>query len=94
MRVRSCAALRNLYVLVHATFYFVSAVIAAKAKLNLILKKVCEKAKRFYEVATFFHYAVADGIHRLLFAACRAPTLPIRTPDTAQLHFAFTKPPP
>ncbi len=74
MRVRSCAALRNLYVLVHATFYFVSAVIAAKAKLNLILKKVCEKAKRFYEVATFFHYAVADGIHRLLFAARRGPT--------------------
>ena len=47
MRVRSYVALRNLYVLVHATFYFVSAVIAAKAKLNLILKKVCEKAKRF-----------------------------------------------
>lgn len=42
-----------------------------RQKLNLIFKKVCEKAKRFYEVTTFFQYAMADGMHRLLFGPRR-----------------------
>jgi len=69
VRVRGYVALRNMYALVHAVLYFVSVVIGAKAKLNLIFsegvcdKRVCEKAKRFYEIATFYQYAVADGIH-------------------------------
>ena len=93
MRVRSYAALRNVYALVHAVAYFVSAVIGAKAKLNLIFKKVCVKAKRSYEIATFFHYAVADGIYRLLFASRSGPkSLPPR-PDNSQLVFAFARPP-
>ncbi len=73
-----------------AVLYFVSVVIGAKAKLNLIFKRVCEKAKRFYEIAAFFQYAVADGIHRLLFAAPGGPP----PPNSGQLAFAFTKPPP
>ena len=92
VRVRSYTALRNTFALVHAVFYFVSVVIGTKAKLNLVFKKVCEKAKRFYEVATFFQYAVADGIHRLLFGSRTGPHTPAPTPVTGQLAFDFLKP--
>jgi hypothetical protein len=94
VRVRSYVALRNVYAFVTAVLYFVSVVIGAKAKLNLIFKRVCAKAKRFYEIATFFQYAVADGIHRLLFAAPGGPAPPPPPTDTGQLAFAFAKPPP
>ena len=92
VRVRSYTALRNTYALVHAVFYFVSVVVGTKTKLNLIFKKVCEKAKRFYEVTTFFQYAIADGIHRLLFGSRNGPhELPPR-PFTGQLAFDFLNP--
>lgn len=92
VRVRRYVALRNVYALVTAVLYFVSVVIGAKAKLNLIFKRVCEKAKRFYEIATFYQYAVADGIHRLLFGSPGGPLPP--PPDPGQLVLAFAKPPP
>ena len=62
LRVRSDVALWNLYALVDAVFYFISVVIGASAKLNLIFKRVCEKARRFYEVAASFQYTIAAGI--------------------------------
>jgi hypothetical protein len=92
VRVRSYTALRNTYVLVHAVLYFVSAVLGAKAKLNLIFKKVCEKAKRFYEVPAFFHYAVADGIYRVLVASRTGPHRPPPSRSSGQLVFEFCKP--
>jgi hypothetical protein len=91
-RVRSYNALRNIYALVHAIFYFVSVVIGMKAKLNLVFKKVWEKAKRFYEIAAFFQYAVADGIHRVLFASRTGPPLPEPDHSNGQLAFDFMKP--
>jgi hypothetical protein len=94
VRVRSYVALRNVYALVTAVLYFVSVVIGAKAKLNLIFKRVCEKAKRFYEIATFYQYAVADGIHRLLFGSPGGPMPPLPPPDPGQLVLAFATPPP
>jgi len=94
VRVRSYVALRNVFALVLAVLYFVSVVIGAKAKLNLIFKQVCEKAKRFYEIATFYQYAVADGIHRLLFGSRGGPAPPPPPADPGQLVLAFAKPPP
>jgi hypothetical protein len=93
VRVRSYVALRNMYALVTAALYFVSVVIGAKAKLSLIFKRVCEKAKRFYEIATFYQYAVADGIHRLLFGSPGGPAPPPPPSDPDQLLLAFAKPP-
>jgi len=93
VRVRSYTALRNVYVLAHAVFYFVSHVLGAKARLNLLFKKVCEKAKRFYEVASFYQYAVADGIHRLLFARPIVPASEPPVPKRRQRLLAFAKPP-
>ena len=77
----------------NAVLYFVSVVIGAKAKVNLIFTRVCERAKRFYGIAVFFQHVVADGIHRLLFAS---PSGPLPTPppsDPDQLLLAFAKPP-
>ena len=93
VRVRSYVALRNMYALVTAVLYFVSVVIGTKAKLSLIFKRVCEKAKRFYEIASFYQYAVADGIHRLLFGSPGGPAPPPPPSDPGQLLLAFAKPP-
>jgi len=93
VRVRSYVALRNMYALVTAVLYFVSVVIGARAKLSLIFKSVCEKAKRFYEIATFYQYAVADGIHRLLFGSPGGPAPPPPPSDPDQFVLAFAKPP-
>jgi len=71
----------------------VGVVIGAKAKLSLIFKRVCEKAKRFCEIAPFYQYAVADGIHRLLFSLPSGPLPPPRPSDAGQLLLAFAKPP-
>jgi len=93
VRVRSYIALRNMYVLVHAVLFFLSLVLGAKARLSLLFKKICEKAQRFFEIAMFFHYAVADGIHRVLFGVPAQPmTEPADKPDR-QLRFAFDRPP-
>jgi len=93
VRVRSYVALRNIYALAHAVFYFVSVALGESARMNLLVKKVCEKAKRFYEVATFYQYAVADGIHKILFARPLAVSPPAPQPKDRQLVFEFARPP-
>ena len=84
VRVPGSVALRTMHALVHVVLYFVSVVIGAKAKRNLNFKRICEKAKRFYETAALFQYAVADGIHRLLFAARAGPQPPSPGSDNRQ----------
>lgn len=61
-RARSYVGSRDPLVLAHPIVCFVSVLIAARAKLNLIRKRLCDKAKQFYEVAVFFQY-VAAGPH-------------------------------
>jgi hypothetical protein len=67
IRVLSYTSLRNMMVMVQAVFYFVSVELGRKLKLNILLKKIYEKAKRFFEIPDFKQYAIADGIYRLLF---------------------------
>jgi len=50
IRVLSYTALRNMVVLVQAVFYFVSVELGKKLKLNILLKKIYERAKRFSEI--------------------------------------------
>ncbi len=69
VRVLSYTALRNMMVLVQAVFYFISVELGKKLKLNILLKKIYEKAKRFFEIPDFRQYAIADGIYRILFAS-------------------------
>jgi hypothetical protein len=69
VRVLRYTALRNMMVLVQAAFYFVSVELGKKLKLNILLKKIFEKAKRFFEIPEFRQYAIADGIHKILFSS-------------------------
>ena len=38
-----------------------------RLRMNILLDKILTKAKRFFEIPSFKHYAVADGIAHLLF---------------------------
>jgi len=67
VRVRSYAGLRNTVSFLLAVFYFLSVYLGRKLKLNILLKKIYEKAKRFFQIPPFKHYALADGIFRILF---------------------------
>lgn len=69
VRVLSYKALRNTMVLVQAVFYFVSAELGKNLKLNILLKKLYDRAKRFFEIPEFKQYAIADGIDKILFAS-------------------------
>lgn len=92
VRVRTYTGLRNVYALVTAVFYFVSAVLGRRTRLKVLFERVCDKAQRFYEIATFFHYAVADGIHRLLFASHTGPHPPPEPQEPHQQLMPFAVP--
>jgi hypothetical protein len=90
VRVLSYNALRNMMVLVQMVFYFVSAELGKKLKLNILLKKLFEKAKRFFEIPEFRQYAIADGIYKILFSSQTGifPQL-TKKRTTGQLLFPF-----
>ena len=67
VQVRGYTALKNTVVLLHAVFYFLSVYLGRRLRMSLLISKIIEKAKRFFEVPVFKHYAVADGIYRILF---------------------------
>jgi hypothetical protein len=77
-------------VLAQAAFYFVSAELGKKLKLHILLKKLFEKAKRFFEIPEFKQYAIADGIYRVLFSS-QTGVFPQSTnkPRTGQLLLPF-----
>lgn len=67
IRVRHYHSLKNTFALLSAVFFFLSVYLGRKLKLDVLLKKICEKAKRFFEIPSFNQYALADGIYRILF---------------------------
>lgn len=89
IRLLTYTGLRNMVALVQAVFYFVSVELGKKLKLNILLKKVLEKSKRFFEIPDFKQYAIADGIHRILFAY--RGTIESRLPRSNQLLFPFAQ---
>jgi hypothetical protein len=92
VRVRSYVGLRNTYVLVHAVAYFVSVVVGSGARLRFLHRTLCEKAQRFFEIARFYHYAVADGIHQVLFASASPPHVLATPSGPIQRRFPFELP--
>jgi len=90
VRVRRYTALRNTVALMHAVFYFVSVYLGRRMKLRILLDRIIERAKRFFEVPVFKHYAVADGIYRLLFnKKWDEEYIEDEPPDKKQLQFSF-----
>lgn len=90
VRVRRYTALRNTIVLMHAVFYFVSVYLGRRMRLRILLDRIIERAKRFFQVPAFKHYAVADGIYRLLFnKRWNEEDVEEEPPDKKQLRFSF-----
>jgi len=89
IRVRRYNALRNTIALVHAVFYFLSVYLGRSLKINILLKKVLEKAKRFFQLPVFKHYAIADGIYRILFGVKWQSPDKIPKENAAQRLFKF-----
>ena len=56
----------NVIALVLAVFYFVCVFIGLKTKLNILLKQICDKAQRFFQIPSYKWYAVSDGIYKIL----------------------------
>lgn len=89
IRVRSYNSLRNTIALVHAVFYFLSVYLGRSLKINILLKKILEKAKRFFQIPVFKHYAIADGIYRILFGAKWESPDKIPKENSTQRIFGF-----
>ena len=89
IRVRSYNSLRNTIALVHAVFYFLSVYLGRSLKINILLKKIMEKAKRFFQIPVFKHYAIADGIYRILFGTKWESPDKIPKENTGQRFFKF-----
>jgi len=76
--------------LVQAVFYFVSAEPGKNLKRNIVLKKLFEKAERFFENPEFRQYAIADGIYKILFSSQVGIFPPlIKQQGAGQLLFPF-----
>ncbi len=91
VRVRSYVRLRNSIAIMHAVFYFVSVYLHRGLRVRILLEKLMEKAKRFFEVSVFKHYAIADGIYRVLFnRKWDGEFLFDECKDKKQLWFRFT----
>lgn len=89
LRVLKYKRIRNLIALVHAVFYFVSVEMGRSLKLSILIKKICEKAKRFFEIPEFNQYAIADGIYKLLFSSRTGIDTRKNILKDNQLCFAF-----
>lgn len=89
IRVRSYNSLRNTIALVHTVFYFLSVYLGRSLKINILLRKILEKAKRFFQIPVFKHYAIADGIYRILFGAKWESPDKISKDDSGQRFFKF-----
>ena len=91
VRVRRYIALRNTVALIHAVFYFLSVYLGRALKIKILLNKILEKAKRFFQIPAFKHYAIADGIFRLLFnSKWRSGKAVDEDKSRKQLLFGFT----
>ncbi|MFQ6093927.1 MAG: hypothetical protein ACE5OR_14850 [bacterium] len=67
IRVRTYTAIRNLVVLVLAVSYFAAVYLGQNLKLKILVERIFLVSKRFFGVPSFFNYAMADGLHNLLF---------------------------
>ena len=86
VRVRKFNSLRNILAILMSVFFFLSVVIGEKLRLQILLKKIYEKAKRFYQIPPFKYYALCDGIFNILFGKKFAPS-PLPPPPSIPYLF-------
>jgi len=73
IRVLTYHRLKNLVALVLAASHFVAIYLGDRLKVAILARRVLKVAKRFYGIAPFRYYALADGIAAILVRATRGP---------------------
>lgn len=68
IRVRHYTSIRNMVVLVLAVSYFAAVYLGDNLRLKLLVERVYIVSKRFFGIPTFFNYAIADGLYKILFS--------------------------
>jgi len=81
IRVLKYQRLKNLVALVLAASYFVAIYLGDRLKLAILARRVLKVAKRFFGIAPFRYYALADGIAAILVRATRGPLCTPRPPN-------------
>lgn len=89
LRVRSYTAIRNTVALVLAVAYFTSIYLGQRLKLKIMVEKVLLLSKRFFGIPSFFNYAMADGIYKLLSASNKGITTKYKPPPRNKFQFSL-----
>jgi len=84
IRVLRYQRLKNLVVLVTAAAYFAATFLGQKLKLKILCEKLLIISRRFFGIAPFRFYALANGIKQLP-AGC-SPSPPVEPPPNLQLE--------
>lgn len=88
IRVLTYRRLCNLVALVLAVSYFAAVYLGDRLKLSVLARRVLKAAKRFYGIASFRYYAIADGIAYILRRLGKGPIVPQPViVDDKQLNF-------
>ena len=88
VRVLRYRRLCNLIAIVLAVSYFAAVYLGDSLKLAVLGRRVLKAAKRFYGIASFRYYAIADGVAYILRRLGQGPMTPHRRrADSKQLTF-------
>ena len=92
IRVLRYRRLCNLTALVLAASYFAAVHLGDRLRLAVLTRRVLRAARRFYGIASFRYYALADGISYILSRLGKGPLCSTTVPaNNPQLSFsAFT----
>ena len=89
IRVLTYRRLRNLTALVLAASYFAAVHLGDRLRLAVLTRRVLQAARRFYGIAPFRYYAIADGISYILSRLGKGPLCSSAPPsDLQQLSFS------
>jgi len=88
IRVLTYRRLCNLTALVLAASYFAAVQLGDRLRLAVLTRRVLQAARRFYGIATFRYYAIADGISYILSHLGKGPLCSSSPPSgDSQLTF-------
>lgn len=90
IRVLTYRRLCNLTALVLAASYFAAVHLGDRLRLAVLTRRVLQAARRFYGIASFRYYAIADGISYILRRLGKGP-LCLSTPPSDDRQLTFSK---
>lgn len=90
IRVRSYISIRNTVALILAVSYFAAVYLGDNLRLKVLVERVYLVSKRFFGVPTFFNYAIADGLHTLLFSDKTGVQTSVKKANKAEFQLAFS----